>query len=262
MGIIIAISNQKGGVGKTTTAINLATALAAVRKKVLLIDFDPQSNATTGLGIYSKNLYTSYDLLTQNKNMSEVLIKTKIPGLTLIPASINLIGAEIELVQIKDREKILKNALEPYNDMFDYIIVDSPPSMGILSLNSLVAANGVIIPLQCEYYALEGLSYLLNSIQKIKSVYNKNLQVFGIVLTMFDKRNALSLSVEKDVRAHLQEKVFKSIIPRNVKISEAPSYGRPVLIYDVKCVGSCAYMELAKEFLQREKEQNWNGKGK
>ena len=262
MGIIIAISNQKGGVGKTTTAINLATALAAVRKKVLLIDFDPQSNATTGLGIYSKNLYTSYDLLTQNKNMSEVLIKTKIPGLTLIPASINLIGAEIELVQIKDREKILKNALEPYNDMFDYIIIDSPPSMGILSLNSLVAANGVIIPLQCEYYALEGLSYLLNSIQKIKSVYNKNLQVFGIVLTMFDKRNALSLSVEKDVRAHLQEKVFKSIIPRNVKISEAPSYGRPVLIYDVKCVGSCAYMELAKEFLQREKEQNWNGKGK
>lgn len=260
MGIIISISNQKGGVGKTTTAVNLATALAAIRKKVLLIDFDPQSNATTGLGVYSKNLYTSYDLLTKNKNTSEVLIKTKIPGLTLIPASINLIGAEIELVQVNGREQILKEALESYKDMFDYIIIDSPPSMGILSLNSLVAADGVIIPLQCEYYALEGLSYLLSSVQKIKAAYNKKLQVFGVVLTMFDKRNALALSVEKDVRSHLKNRVFKSIIPRNVKISEAPSYGRPVLIYDVKCAGAFAYMELAKEFLQREKEQHWNGK--
>ncbi|MDR3030993.1 MAG: ParA family protein [Holosporales bacterium] len=260
MGIVISISNQKGGVGKTTTAVNLATAFAAVRKKVLLIDFDPQSNATTGFGVYSKNLFTSYDLLLGSKTTSEVFAKTKIPGLTLIPANIDLIGAEIELVQVKNREKILREALESYREMFDYIIIDSPPSMGILTLNSLVAADGVIVPLQCEYYALEGLSYLLNSINKIKSTYNKNLKLFGIVLTMFDKRNALSLSVEKDVRTHLKDIVFNSVIPRNVKISEAPSYGSPVLIYDVKCVGSFAYMELAKEFLSKEKEGKWENK--
>lgn len=252
MATIISIANQKGGVGKTTTAVNLATALAAVRKRVLLIDFDPQSNATTGLGIYSKKLNTSYDLLMRTKTLSETIVKTSIPGLTLIPASIDLVGAEIELVQVKDREKILKNALEPYGDMFDYVIVDSPPSMGILSLNSLVAADGVLVPLQCEYYALEGLSYLLGSISRIRAAYNSKLQLFGIVLTMFDKRNALSLSVEKDVRGHLGDVVFNSIIPRNIKISEAPSYGRPVLIYDVKCAGACAYMELAKEFLAKE----------
>ena len=260
MGKIIAISNQKGGVGKTTTAVNIATALAAVRKKVLLIDIDPQSNATTGLGIYSKNLNTSYNLLTQTKTPAEVFTKTKIPGLTIIPASIDLVGAEIELVQVKGREAILKNALHSYKNMFDYIIIDSPPSMGILTLNALVAADGVVVPLQCEYYALEGLSYLLNSISKIKANYNKNLQLFGIVLTMFDKRNALCQSVAKDVREHLKNKVFDSVIPRNTKISEAPSHGRPVLIYDVKCAGSCAYMELAKEFLKKDKEGIWNNK--
>lgn len=258
MATIISIANQKGGVGKTTTAINLATAFAAIKKRVLLIDFDPQGNATTGLGIYSKKINTSYDLLTRNKTLSEVITKTSIPGLTLIPASIDLIGAEIELVQVKNRESILKTALEPYGEMFDYIIVDSPPSMGILSLNSLVAANGVLVPLQCEYYALEGLSYLLGSINRIKKAYNSNLKLFGIVLTMYDKRNSLSISVENDARKHLEDSVFKSIIPRNIKISEAPSYGRPVLIYDVKCVGSCAYMELAKEFLEKEKSGIWN----
>ena len=249
----ISIANQKGGVGKTTTAINLATALVAVRKRVLLIDFDPQGNATTGLGIYSKKLNTSYDLLTRVKTLSEVIMNTSIPGLSLVPASIDLVGAEIELVQVTNREKILKQTLAPYDKMFDYIIVDSPPSMGILSLNSLVAADGVLVPLQCEYYALEGLSYLLNSISRIKASYNKELKLFGIVLTMYDRRNSLSLSVENDVRKHLGDKVFRTVIPRNIRISEAPSYGRPVLIYDVKCIGSYAYMELAKEFLEREK---------
>ena len=253
MARIISIANQKGGVGKTTTAVNLATALAAVRKRVLLIDFDPQGNATTGIGIYSKKLNTSYDLLTKTKTLSEVILNTNIPGLSLIPASIDLVGAEIELVQVNGRERILKEALAPYDQMFDYIIIDSPPSMGILSLNALVAASGVLVPLQCEYYALEGLSYLLGSVNRIRTTYNNSLSVFGIVLTMYDRRNSLSVSVENDVRKHLGDKVFETVIPRNIKISEAPSYGRPVLIYDVKCIGSCAYMKLAKEFLEREK---------
>ncbi len=257
MAIVISISNQKGGVGKTTTAVNLSTALAAVRKRVLLIDLDPQGNATTGLGIYSKRMNTSYDILTQRKTLSEVIINTSIPGLSLVPASIDLVGAEIELVQNANRAGILKNALAPYAKAFDYIIIDSPPSMGILTLNALVAADGVLVPLQCEYYALEGLSYLLSSIKKINANYNESLSLFGIVLTMHDKRNGLSVSVENDVRKHLGDKVFKTIIPRNIKISEAPSYGRPVLIYDVRCVGSYAYMELAKEFLEKEKREQW-----
>ncbi|MDR1233699.1 MAG: ParA family protein [Holosporales bacterium] len=258
MAIIISIANQKGGVGKTTTAVNLATAFAAIGKRVLLIDLDPQSNATTGLGMYSKELNTSYDLLIRKKTLSEVITRTKIPGLSLVPANLNLAGAEIELVQVNEREKILHCALNPYREIFDYVIIDSPPSMGILSLNALVAADGVLIPLQCEYYALEGLSYLLGSISRIKAVYNSQLKLFGIILTMFDKRNTLCLSVMNDVKIHMPDFVFDTIIPRNIKISEAPSYGKPVLIHDVKSVGACAYMLLAREFLTKERSGIWN----
>lgn len=258
MAVVVAIANQKGGVGKTTTSINLSTALAAIGKKILLVDFDPQSNATTGVGIHSiDGIGTSYNLLTKQLQVSEVLHQTQIPGLTIIPSEINLIGAEVELVNVRHRESILREAIEPYRDLFDYIFIDSPPSMGILSLNALVAADGVIIPLQCEYYALEGLSYLLGSISRIKESLSKKLSLFGVLLTMFDKRNALCIDVENDVRKHMGNKVFDTIIPRNVKISEAPSFGKPVLIHDVKCAGSCAYMALAREFLQKDKEFKW-----
>lgn len=251
MSQIIAIANQKGGVGKTTTAVNIATALAAIGKKVLLVDFDPQGNASTGLGFLDKNnKKSSYEMLIKQCTVSEVLFKTRIPGLTLIPSNIELIGAEIELINVNQREKIFTEIIEPYKKLFHYIFIDCPPSMGLLSLNALVAADSILIPLQCEYYALEGLSHLLRSIRRIKSDFNERLEIFGILLTMFDRRSSLCYQVEEDVRGYLNEKVFKTIIPRNIKISEAPSHGKPVLLYDVNCAGSKSYMKLAKEILK------------
>ena len=253
MGEVIVVANQKGGVGKTTTAVNVSTALAAVDKKVLLIDMDPQATASTGVGISKKNKgIGSYELLIGQNTLSEVLKKSIVPGLSVISSSIELIGAEIELVNVEKRETIFKRIIEPYKNMFDYIIIDCPPSMGLLTLNAMVAADSVLVPLQCEYYALEGLSYLLNSIQKIKKNFNPSLELFGIVLTMYDRRSSLSSQVENDVRHHLKDKVFQTVIPRNIKVSEAPSHGKPVLVYDVGCLGSQAYMNLAKEILTKQ----------
>jgi chromosome partitioning protein len=251
---IITIANQKGGVGKTTTTINLATALAAAAKKVLVIDFDPQANASTGLGLTKqKRILNSYGLILGDYTLSQVIAKTAIPGLSIIPSSIDLLGAEVELVNLPRREYLLKEILEPYRSMFDYVIIDCPPSMGLLTLNAMVAADGVLIPLQCEYYALEGLSYLLGSIQRIRKTFNPELTLYGVVLTMYDKRNSLSVMVSTDVRKYLGDKVFETPIPRNTRVSEAPSHGKPVLIYDIRCPGSQAYMSLAREMLIKDK---------
>ncbi len=253
MAKVIVVANQKGGVGKTTTAVNLTTALAAAGRSVLLIDMDPQANASTGLGVSKhQRVFNTYHLLIGECTLGQVLIRTSIPGLSIIPSSIDLLGAEIELVNLENRSSILKEILAPYTNMFDYILIDCPPSMGLLTLNAMVAADSVLVPLQCEYYALEGLSYLLNSIHKIRRTHNPKLSLFGVVLTMFDKRSSLSNMVARDVRQYLGDKVFNTEIPRNSKVSEAPSHGKPVLIYDIKCVGSQGYMSLAREIIQKE----------
>ncbi len=251
---IIAVANRKGGVGKTTTAINLATAIAAVGKKVLVLDLDPQGNATTSMGINKKEGLNSYDVLLGKCNVSSAAVKTEIPNFWIIPGCSDLAGAEIELVDEPAREFFLKTALEAEPFAYDYILIDSPPSLGLLTLNSLVAADSVMVPLQCEFLALEGVSELLNNIEIIKDNFNPKLEIQGVVLTMFDCRNNLSVMVEDDVRSYFGSKVYQTVIPRNVRISEAPSYGKPVIIYDYKSNGSQAYIKLAKEVLKQEQE--------
>ena len=252
---IISVVNQKGGVGKTTTAVNMATALAAIGKEVLVIDLDPQGNASTGLGVaQDKRELTSYDVLIGNATLAEAAVKTIIPRLSVAPATIDLTGAEIELVTMERREFQLKQALASISAHWDYAIIDCPPSLGLLTLNALTASNAVLIPLQCEFYALEGLAHLLKTVKLVKANLNPALSIHGVVLTMYDRRNKLTIEIEEDVRGFLGDDVYSTVIPRNVRMSEAPSHGKPALIYDLKCPGSQAYLQLARELIQREKQ--------
>ena len=250
---IISVVNQKGGVGKTTTAVNLSTALAAIDKNVLLIDLDPQGNLSTGLGIKREDRKINVYNLVMDANISidKASIKTKIPHLDIVPSGINLSGIEFELSDDNNRNKKLYNKINMIKGKYDFIIIDCPPSLGILTINSLVASDLILVPLQCEFYALEGLAQLLKTVEAVKSNLNPNLELEGIVLTMFDSRNRLSEDVINDARKHLGNKVFNTIIPRNVRLSEAPSHGLPAILYDRKCLGSKAYIELAKEFISR-----------
>ncbi len=256
---VLAIANQKGGVGKTTTAINLGTALAAIGEHVLIVDLDPQGNASTGLGIDRRDRRTStYDVLTGGAPMRAAVLPTAVPQLFIAPSTMDLSGLELEIGRERDRAFRLRNALgvlnageRPYD--FTYVLVDCPPSLNLLTVNAMAAADSILVPLQCEFFALEGLSQLLKTVEQVKTTLNPTLSIHGIVLTMFDSRNNLSNQVVADVREFMGPKVYDTVIPRNVRISEAPSYGKPVLVYDLKCVGSEAYLRLATEIIQREK---------
>src|SRR5687768_4766691 len=250
--IRIAVANQKGGVGKTTTAINLGTALAATGDRVLIVDLDPQGNASTGLGItQSQRERSSYDLLTGQARLDETVIPTRVPRLDIIPATVDLSGAEIELIEFEERTHRLDRALAAADNRWDVCLIDCPPSLGLLTVNALVAARSVLVPLQTEFFALEGLSQLLQTVERVRSRFNPELSILGVALTMFDRRNNLSMQVADDVRACLGKVVFDTVIPRNVRLSEAPSHGIPALIYDHRCPGSEAYMALARELIAR-----------
>ena len=249
---IISVVNQKGGVGKTTTTVNLGTALASIDKKVLLIDLDPQGNLSTGLGVKEDDRGSGvYGLITTNLTVDKVILSSKIPNLNLIASNVNLSGIEFELANSEDKTQKLINKIEKLVGYYDYIIIDCPPSLGILTVNSLVASNSVLVPLQCEFYALEGLAQLLKTVEKIKDNLNNRLYLEGIVLTMYDSRNRLCDDVVEDAKEHLGDKVYETIIPRNVRLSEAPSHGLPAIIYDGSCAGSAAYIKLAKEFIHK-----------
>ncbi|MFF2754492.1 ParA family protein [Psychrobacillus sp. NPDC058041] len=251
MGRIIAIANQKGGVGKTTTSVNLSACLAYLGKKVLLVDIDPQGNASSGVGVNKGDVNQCiYDVLIDDVNVVETIQETKVENLHIVPATISLAGAEIELVSTISREVRLKRALLEVKDKYDYILIDCPPSLGLLTINSLTASDAIIIPVQCEFYALEGLSQLLSTIRLVQKHLNKNLEIDGVLLTMFDARTNLGIQVIEEVKKYFQEKVYKTIIPRNVRLSEAPSHGEPIIIYDPKSRGAEVYLDLAKEVIR------------
>ena len=268
---ILVVANQKGGVGKTTTAINLGTALAAVGERVLIVDLDPQGNASTGLGIgRAERKVSAYDVLIGAALIEDAVVPTKVPGLDIVPSTMDLLGAELELASVPRRSHRLRDALArmPRNGKqretseaeaqmtmrsYSYLLIDCPPSLNLLTINAMTAADAILVPLQCEFFALEGLSQLLRTVERVKTSLNPRLEIQGIVLTMFDQRNKLSDQVASDVRTHLGDKVYRTVIPRNVRISEAPSYGKPALVYDHRCAGSKAYMKLAAEMIQRER---------
>lgn len=253
---IITVANQKGGVGKTTTTINLATALAAIGESVLVIDLDPQGNASTGLGIERRDRKLSaYDLLTGADVIENIIVDTAVPNLSIVPSTMDLLGVEMEIAGQKDRVMRVKNALmRPEAQRYSYVLIDCPPSLNLLTINAMAAAHSVLVPLQCEFFALEGLSQLLDTVNQVRSSLNPTLDIQGIVLTMYDSRNNLAQQVVADVREHLGDKVYTTLIPRNVRVSEAPSYGKPAIIYDLKCAGSQAYLQLASEVIQRERQ--------
>ena len=266
---VLVLANQKGGVGKTTTAINLGTALAAVGERVLVIDLDPQGNASTGFGVERKDrVVSAYDVLVGTRLAEDAIVPTQVPGLDLMPSTMDLLGAELELSSVSRRSHRLRDALhrmplsghvregrdaEVSKRPYTYILIDCPPSLNLLTINAMTAADSILVPLQCEFFALEGLSQLLRTVERVKTSLNPDLDIQGIVLTMYDKRNNLSTQVEEDVRSYLGDKVYRTVIPRNVRISEAPSYGKPAIVYDLKCTGSQAYLKLAAELIAREK---------
>ena len=257
---VLAVSNQKGGVGKTTTAINLGTALAAIGEKVLIVDMDPQGNASTGLGVPRETRrITIYDVIVDGRSVHDAAVPTAVPGLHIIPADADMSGVEIELSQADRRSYRLRDALAGQggngHTAYDYVLIDCPPSLNLLTLNAMAAADGVLVPLQCEFFALEGLTQLMKTIEMVRQSLNPTLEIQGLVLTMYDRRNALSGQVAADVRSHFGDKVYDAVIPRNVRVSEAPSFGKPVLIYDLKCTGSQAYLKLAKEVVGRERRR-------